>query len=164
MHVCVMPTGTQYCVNSGLALPLSTWTTVTVTVNSIVGVMTVRLQGGVDGQNSVLLPPPVQNTWTSAIVYSSDPWHRAANAQIRNLQIGPITGMTPRALPVTYYVQQPTPVMQGEVLGRVNLAMSYIVQFQIRGVGNSDQSWRNILHMTTSGNAGPGQRIPGESA
>lgn len=166
MHVCVMPTGTQFCVNSGVNLPISTWTTVTVTVNNgidgMVGVMTVRLEGGANGQNSVLLGAPVQNMWTGAVVYASDPWHRAANAQIRDLQIEELTGMTPRSLPITYYVRNPTPVMQGEVLGRVDLPRNYVVQFQINGVGNSDASWRNILHMTISGNAGPGQRIPGK--
>ena len=132
MHVCYQPTGSQYCVNSGVNLPYNAWTTVVVTVNAVVGLMTVQLIGAANRQHSTSLAPPAKNLWSSTVIFAADPWYRSANAQMRNVMIGPPRNdMTVRPLPMAYYIQQQALVRPGQVVGRVTLPSSYIVQLEV---------------------------------
>lgn len=52
-HVCYMATGGQQCVNPNMALPVGRWTTVRVTVDAQLAIMTVRYSGAVNWQEAV---------------------------------------------------------------------------------------------------------------
>ena len=52
-HVCYMATGVQTCVNPNMALPIGRWTTVRLTVDAQLAIMTVRYSGAVNWQEAV---------------------------------------------------------------------------------------------------------------
>lgn len=152
MHVCYQAFPHQVCINNQVPLPVAAWTTVTVRIDAVNNIFYVRFQGAVEFQSCIETPSSQQQAWPGMIVYASDPWHRAANAQIRGVEITPLKDMTAKNLPQTFYLREPDTIRQGEVLGRVNLPLNYILQFEVYPIGTSDHSWRSIIHMTTHHN------------
>uniref|UniRef100_A0A7S3YHN4 DUF5648 domain-containing protein n=1 Tax=Lotharella globosa TaxID=91324 RepID=A0A7S3YHN4_9EUKA len=115
-------------------------------------------------------------------IYGSDPWHPAANAQIKNLVFRPFTA-EPTQHPTNYPSEHPTDsptnyptpgiltgidmlggstldIAQNRYLGTVKSLAGYEFSIQVKIVQKAAY-WRNIIHFTTGGNCcSNGQRVP----
>jgi hypothetical protein len=96
-------------VGTSQALPIGSYSTVIMGIDQIskVGSLTVRTtSNGAGGINiptiSFTFSTPLQTTWPSVVVYASNPWYTAANANIKNLNIMAGTPtMSPTASPTS---------------------------------------------------------------
>jgi len=93
-------------------------------------------------------------------VWASDPWYHWAAGSVRNLNVLNHNPAGPRPLPFDVGSNSFT-IGQARFLGMINIPLNFQVEFSIFPAPDMPTlAWRNVMHMTVSGDWGNAQRIP----
>merc|ERR1711939_843078 len=94
-------------------------------------------------------------------VYSSDPWHTAADATIQMLQVIAMDSGDTLVPGATYLTAAPMVLAQSVELAPTSLPLDFTLGMTVRPIG-IEGGWGNIIHVSATGGncCGYGDRIP----
>ena len=107
-----------------------------------------------------------RTNFDGVMVYSSDPWHTAADATIQMLQVISMDSSDDLVAGATYFTASPFQLVNGDgSVGRemasIDIPLDFDLSFVVNPAG-SVGGWGNIIHITADGGncCNYGQRIP----